>query len=51
MKPPSYYALFCLVVLGTFIYAKYEGLALFGSGAASAAGGPHYTGVYLGAHK
>jgi hypothetical protein len=54
MKPPSLYALFCLAVLSTFIYAKYQGLALFGSGAASQAngtGGSHNTGVFLGAHK
>jgi hypothetical protein len=54
MNAPSLYALFCLTVLSTFIYGKYEGLALFGLGTASQAsgtGGSHYSGVFLGAHK
>jgi len=54
MKLPPFYTLFCLLVLGVFTYAKWEGLALFNTGAASqarGAGGPHYTGVFIGAHK
>ncbi len=52
MKLPPFYTLFCLAVLGTFIYAKYQGLALFGSGVASGtSSGSHSTGVFLGAHK
>jgi hypothetical protein len=48
------YTLFCLLVLGAFIYAKVEGLALFGASNAassSAGGGGHGTGVFIGGHK
>jgi hypothetical protein len=54
MKLPPIYSVFCLVVLGVFIYAKYEGLALVNTGAASqthGTGGSHYSGVFIGAHK
>jgi hypothetical protein len=54
MKIPPVYSLFCLLVLGVFIYAKYQGLDLFSSGATSQThntGGSHYTGVFIGSHK
>jgi hypothetical protein len=53
MKLPPFYTLFCVVVLGVFGYAKYEGLALFGSGSAAEnrGGGSHSSGVFVGAHK
>jgi hypothetical protein len=54
MKIPPFYSLFCLLVLGGFIYAKYQGLDLFSSGAASQThntAGSHYTGVFIGSHK
>ena len=54
MRIPPMYTLFCLLVLGAFIYAKVEGLALFGaSNAASSSGGGggHGTGVFIGGHK
>jgi hypothetical protein len=53
MKLPPFYTLFCLAVLGVFIYGKYEGLSLFGTGnpAANPAGGSHSSGVFIGAHK
>jgi hypothetical protein len=52
MKVPPFYSVFCLLVLGAFIYAKVEGLALFGaSNATASSGGGHGTGVFLGGHK
>ncbi len=54
MRIPPMYTLFCLLVLGAFIYAKVEGLALFGASNAassSAGGGGHGTGVFIGGHK
>jgi len=52
MKVPPVYSVFCLLVLGAFIYAKVEGLALFGaSNATASSGGGHGTGVFLGGHK
>jgi hypothetical protein len=56
MRIPPFYSVFCLLVLGAFIYAKVEGLALFGASNASASngggsGGGHGTGVFLGGHK
>jgi hypothetical protein len=55
MRIPPFYSVFCLLVLSAFIYAKVEGLALFGASNASASGGGgsggHGTGVFLGGHK
>ena len=54
MRIPPFYSLFCLIVLGVFVYAKYNGLEAFNAGAASedhGGGGSHASGVYLGAHK
>jgi hypothetical protein len=51
MKFPPYYAVFCLLVLGAFVYAKYEGLALFGSGGGTSGHGGHASGLYVGSHK
>ncbi len=57
MRPlPLVYAAFCLVVLGLFTYAKYEGVSLSGAGTTPAgshngSGGGHGAGFLLGAHK
>jgi hypothetical protein len=55
MRIPPFYSVFCLLVLGGFIFAKIEGLALFGasnaSSSSSGSSGGHGTGVFVGGHK
>jgi hypothetical protein len=53
MNIPPFYTLFCMAVLGVFIFGKYQGLSLFGAGIAAAnpGGGSHSSGVFVGAHK
>ncbi len=53
---PIGYAVFCLIVLSIFTYAKYEGMSLFNTGTTPPAtntgsGGGHGAGFLLGAHK
>lgn len=53
MRLPPLYALFCVLVLGSFAYAKYQGLALLSSAASSSGsgGGGRSSGGYSGSHK
>lgn len=51
MRRPPAYALFCLLVLALFTFAKYQGYALFGTpGQAAAAAGSSRSGS-SGFHK
>jgi hypothetical protein len=52
MKMPPLYTAFCVLVLGSFVYLKYQGQEVFGAtNPARGAGGPHTSGVYVGSHK
>lgn len=52
MRFPLFYTLFCVLILGGFIYTKYQGYALFGtSNAATSGGGSRASGAYIGGHK
>jgi hypothetical protein len=53
MKIPPIYTAFCVLILGAFVYLKFQGQELFGSSPADAhgTGGSHYSGVYVGSHK
>jgi len=50
VKIPPIYAIFCLVVLGSFSYAKYKGLEVFHSSTGQS-NQSHASGVFIGAHK
>jgi hypothetical protein len=53
MNLPPIYTAFCVLILGSFVYLKYQGQELIGSSAADSrgTGGSHYSGVYVGSHK
>jgi hypothetical protein len=54
VKFPPVFTLYCLLILGMFATAKYEGWALFGAGTAAAsstAGGTRASSGYYGSHK
>jgi len=54
MRIPPIYTAFCLLVLSSFVYLKYQGQELFGASDAAArgtGGSSHGTGAFVGSHK